>query len=108
MYILGVICITIATGVLGYYILEAFYKDEDGNWSEISNPYFPTFFCFVIGFLVSKLFMGVFALAVDATLQCFVADEELHKSGGGGGAQFTPEELKPFVHEQGKKGCCGK
>jgi hypothetical protein len=101
VYILGVICITISTAVAGYYIIDYLHGEE------ISNPVIPVLICIIIGFLVSKLFMGVFALAVDATLQCFVADEELHKAGGGGGAQFTPEELKPFVHEKGGGGCCG-
>jgi len=102
VYILGVICITVTTGVCGYFILDAMYKYE------ISSPIIPVLFMFIIGWLVAKLFMGVFSLAVDATLQCFVADEELHKAGGGGGAQFTPEELKPFIHDKNQKhGCCG-
>jgi len=62
---------------------------------------------FIIGYVVSKLFMNVFGLAVDSVLQCFVADEEL---AGGGGAQYTPEELKKFLKDKdggGKKcGCC--
>jgi hypothetical protein len=53
--------------------------------------------------------MNVFGLAVDTTLQCFVADEELNGQVG----DHTPEELKRFLPQvEGKKfslcPCCSK
>lgn len=92
------------TAVSGYFILDGMYGDK------IQSPWPQVILYVAMGWMVAKLFMNVFALAVDATLQCFVADEELNSSGGGGGAQYTPEELKVFLKDPNKKGkrcgCC--
>merc|ERR1719460_3305679 len=68
--------------------------------------------CFVYmmeGYICGKLVMNVFGLAVDTTLQCFVADEELNGQVG----DHTPEELQRFLPQvEGKKfslcPCCRK
>jgi len=84
------------TAILGYLILGAMYADV--------NPIAPTIaYCF-IGWMTAKLFVGTFALAVDATLQCFIAAEEM-----GVGNDFAPEPLKKFIDERPKDekpGCC--
>ena len=97
--------ITSFTAVIGYFVINALYNDPDDP--EISSPWVCVAIFVVMGYVVSKLFMNVFGLSVDTILQCFVADEELHSSGGGGGAQYTPEELKVFLKDKDKKkGCC--
>jgi len=45
------------------------------------------------------LFMNVFGLAVDATLQCFIATEEM-----GIDSSFIPAKLKKFVSDHHEKG----
>lgn len=50
-----------------------------------------------IGWVVGRVTMSVFGLAVDTSLQCFLADEELHKSSGG--AKYSPGLLKSFVKQ---------
>jgi len=93
---IGLIFITGGTTVVGYFIVIAMYEEE------ISSPVIPILICFMIGYLVGNLFMNVFALGVDATLQCFIADEELNS---GSGNTHTPEELKAFLKDS-KGGCC--
>jgi len=101
---IGIVFITATTTIVGYFILDAMYADD------ISSPILCVLLFFMIGYVISQLFMDVFGLAVDTTLQCFVADEELNSSGGGGGAQYTPDELKGFLKDPNAKGkmCCCK
>jgi len=91
------------TTIIGYFIVVALYP-------EITSPIICVFLFFIIGYMVAKLFMTVFQLAVDTTLQCFVADEELNnKSGEGSGNNYTPQELKAFLKDPAKPkkfGCC--
>lgn len=110
--LIGFVFMISFTAGLGYFILLAMHPTageagDDGNEDAISNPWLNVFLYAVMGYIAAKLFMMVFGLAVDATLQCFIADEELAKNEGG--AQHTPDELKPFLDNPGKKRrCCGK
>lgn len=45
-----------------------------------------------VSYLVASLFMSVFGMAVDTTLQCFIACEEM-----GLGGDFTPPQLSAFL-----------
>merc|ERR1719502_2566039 len=65
VHFIGMVLIIAATAIAGYFILGAMYPDV--------NPIAPTIFYAFIGWMTAKLFVGVFALAVDATLHCFVA-----------------------------------
>lgn len=47
----------------------------------------------LIGNMVGRLVMGVFGMAVDTALQCFVMDEELNGTVG----DHTPPQLKQFL-----------
>jgi hypothetical protein len=76
-----------ATTICGYYILLAMYEDV--------NPVAPTICYGFIGWMTAKLFIGTFALAVDATLHCFIAAEEMDK-----GNDFAPAPLKQFIDEK--------
>lgn len=89
--LLGMLVITIGTVMIGYLLLNAMYEE-----GEISSPFVIYFVVFCIGYVVSALFMAVFAMAVDTTLQCFVADKELSRDRSGEN-NHTPPELKSFV-----------
>lgn len=96
VHFIGFVFIMAATGVGGYFILNAMYSDV--------NPVCPVIIYVLIGYLVAKLYMGTFGLAVDATLQCFIAAEEMGNAG-----DFVPEDLKRYVDDnEGKDagGCC--
>jgi hypothetical protein len=68
---LGYCFIVMMTALVGYLMLKAMHPD--------SNPAIPVFLFIIIGYLVGKLFMELFHLAVDTALQCFIIVEE---SGG--------------------------
>ncbi|CAD7931268.1 unnamed protein product [Amoebophrya sp. A25] len=101
---IGIMFIVATTTIIGYFILIAMYEED------ISSPVLCILLFFMMGYVIGQLFMDVFGLAVDTTLQCFVADEELHAGGEAGGAQYTPEELKGFLKDpnSGSKLCCCK
>eukprot|EP00440_Ansanella_granifera_P001698 gb/GFBE01001831.1/.p1 GENE.gb/GFBE01001831.1/~~gb/GFBE01001831.1/.p1 ORF type:complete len:938 (+),score=190.06 gb/GFBE01001831.1/:1-2814(+) len=81
---IGWVVITIGTTALGYFILEAFHPDTD--------PLVPMLSYFCVGYLTSTLFMNVFALGVDTSLQCFIAAEEM-----GIAQDYVPGPLKSLV-----------
>jgi hypothetical protein len=88
--------IIVATTLAGYFLLQAMYEDV--------NPILPVTCYVFIGWMTAKLFVGTFALSVDATLQCFIAAEEMKM-----GNEFAPEELKGFIDKEAveqKPGCC--
>jgi len=87
---IGFICITVGTAVLGYIYLNAMHP-------EIS-PLFPLFVYTCVGYVVGKLYMNVFGLAVDTSLQCVIAAEELNHNG-----DFVPKALKNFLPPAEKK-----
>jgi len=102
--LLGVMFITTATTVIGYVVLEALYSD--------ASPIVPVA-CYVItGYLVARLFLNVFSLACDASLQCFIIAEEMEHRG-----DFIPNALQSFlkqtdlqeeVHEGSCCSCCSR
>jgi hypothetical protein len=107
--ILGVCFITVFTAVVGYFMMELLHGPNAPEENQVSSPWICVIIFVFMGYVMAKLFMNVFAMAVDSVLQCFVADEELNSSGGGGGAQYTPELLKGFLKDPNKKGgCCKK
>merc|ERR1719482_2338234 len=88
----GVLFIMVFTTYVGYQLLMAVFADD------LSTPYGACFIYLVIGNVVGRLVMNVFGMAVDTTLQCFVADEELNGVVG----EHTPEELKQFLADMPK------
>jgi len=83
----GVLFIMVFTTYTGYQLLMAVYGDE------LSTPYGACFIYLIIGNIVGRLVMNVFGMAVDTSLQCFVADEELNGVVG----DHTPPQLKQFL-----------
>jgi len=64
------------------------------------SPVMPLVTYFVVSYLTAKLYMNVFGLAVDASLQCYLCCEELKITG-----EFVPKDLKNFVEKNvGSKG----
>lgn len=92
VHFLGMIFITTATGFAGWALLAQFY---DG---QISSPIIPTLACLIMGYFIGSVVISVFSLSVDSILQCYLADEELHKSEGG--AKYTPSELQSFLSSE--------
>lgn len=94
----GLTFITTSTAIAGYYILQAFSPDV--------NPVLPVVCYVMIGYMTARLFMNVFALACDASLQCFIIAEEMVHRG-----DFVPSELECFIKDHDLKGqsqssCC--
>jgi hypothetical protein len=102
VHFIGKWLITAATALIGFLLLESLHGEE------VSVPYVCIVVYCCIGYIMGILFMNVFGLAVDATLQCFIATEEM-----GIDASFIPPKLQRFVddhHSSGdnddKGGCC--
>eukprot|EP00450_Noctiluca_scintillans_P039716 CAMPEP_0194476184 /NCGR_PEP_ID=MMETSP0253-20130528/101_1 /TAXON_ID=2966 /ORGANISM="Noctiluca scintillans" /LENGTH=824 /DNA_ID=CAMNT_0039315027 /DNA_START=56 /DNA_END=2530 /DNA_ORIENTATION=- len=101
VHVIGYLLITVLTGFAGYFILVAMYPDV--------QPTFPVICYVVIGYLVAKIFMGVFGLCVDSTLHCFIAAEEI----GGNAQSFIPDAMKNLIDSQKDQDegpqskCCG-
>ncbi|CAE8692261.1 unnamed protein product, partial [Polarella glacialis] len=70
---IGFMFILVATVACGYFIITAMHP-------EIS-PGIPLLVYLFMSYVVAKLFMNVFGLAVDSVLQCFLACEEMGLSG---------------------------
>jgi len=90
IHFLGFIFIMVATVLLGYFILQGLHPDV--------YPVLPVAVYIVVSYLVAKLYMNVFGLAVDTMLQCFIATEEM--GGEGSDADFVPGPMKAFVQKQ--------
>merc|ERR1739848_372678 len=76
--------ILVATAVVGYFILQAIHPEV--------NPILPVLSYLAVGYIVAKLYMNVFGLAVDTMLQCFIATEEM-----GGDSGFVPAQLQSLL-----------
>jgi hypothetical protein len=88
MYI-GYVFIMAATVILGYFILQAMHEDV--------NVIVPIISFAAVSYLVGKLYMNVFGLAVDSMLHCFLAAEEM------GEHDRSPGALRDFMDNSSKK-----
>eukprot|EP00931_Biecheleriopsis_adriatica_P057079 TRINITY_DN33850_c0_g1_i1.p1 TRINITY_DN33850_c0_g1~~TRINITY_DN33850_c0_g1_i1.p1 ORF type:complete len:840 (-),score=149.27 TRINITY_DN33850_c0_g1_i1:49-2568(-) len=89
--LLGVLFICSSTAIAGYFILQALNPD--------ASPVLPVMLYVLIGYVMARLFMNVFALAVDTSLQCFIISEEMEHRG-----DFVPSALQSFIEHQDLKG----
>eukprot|EP00921_Rhytidocystis_pertsovi_P000886 GHVQ01001531.1.p1 GENE.GHVQ01001531.1~~GHVQ01001531.1.p1 ORF type:complete len:731 (-),score=96.12 GHVQ01001531.1:505-2640(-) len=64
---LGLLSVTAVGAVVGFLLTEKMYGGE------ISSPVFPTILFAIISFLVGSLFMDILGMAIDTTLQCYLA-----------------------------------
>merc|ERR1712050_686964 len=81
---LGFVCISAGTCCVGYLIIRAMHPEVSIIIPLISYAF--------ISYFVASLFMGVFGLAVDTSLQCFIACEEQKVN-----IDCVPAPLKNFV-----------
>jgi hypothetical protein len=93
VHFIGKYLIMSATAVLGFLILQEMHADVSAVPVTCVLAY-----C-VIGYSMGVLFMDVFGLAVDATLQCFIATEEM-----GIDSSFVPAKLRKFVADTVQSG----
>merc|ERR1719469_1783714 len=84
VHLIGFVSIMVGTTVIGYFLVRALYPEV--------NPVVPCVTYALISYVVAKLFMNVFGLAVDTSLQCFLACEEMGEVG-----DFVPSELVDFI-----------
>lgn len=89
IHFLGFVFIMVLTVLLGYFILQGLHPDI--------YPVVPVTLYVVISYLVAKLYMNVFGLAVDTMLQCFIATEEMGDAEG----DFVPGPMKNFIKNAG-------
>jgi hypothetical protein len=90
VHAIGFFFIMTCTVIAGYFVLQAMHEDV--------APIMPCLTFIFVGYIVAKLFMNVFGLAVDTSLQCFIETEEM-----GGDNEFVPACLKSFVKDQDEK-----
>jgi len=77
---------------LGCYALTNIPEYTD----DISSPVIPTLVMFLIGYVVSSLFMMVFDTAIDTIFLCFLVDCE-HNGNGDEGYMLASKELQKLV-----------
>merc|ERR1719230_891485 len=78
---IGFLTIWACTTIVGYMIQTSLYPEV--------SPLCPVVIYCILGYVVGKLFMNVFHLAIDTCLQCYIAAEEMDLSD-----EHHPEELK--------------
>jgi hypothetical protein len=88
----GVLFIMVFTTFTGYQLVTIVFADD------LSTPYGACFIYLIIGNVVGRLVMNVFGMAVDTSLQCFIADEELNGMVG----EHTPSQLTQFLKDAPK------
>merc|ERR1712196_204328 len=89
---LGLAFVVVATAVVGYYILKAMHPDV--------APVLPMAVYVVCGYLVGKLYMNVFHLAVATILQCYIAAEEMKLDNVD---EFLPNKMKGMIKDMDDK-----
>lgn len=86
---IGIMLITISTTTLGYLIVKTMHPH--------SNPVVPCVLFVFVGYMVAKLYMAVFLMAVDCALQCFIMVEETGGEPADEGEKYVPGPLVKLV-----------
>eukprot|EP00930_Biecheleria_cincta_P099046 TRINITY_DN906_c0_g1_i2.p1 TRINITY_DN906_c0_g1~~TRINITY_DN906_c0_g1_i2.p1 ORF type:complete len:958 (-),score=156.63 TRINITY_DN906_c0_g1_i2:177-3011(-) len=89
--VIGIFFITAGTGVVGYFVFTAMYADM--------TPTVPVIIYVFVGYVVGKLFVNVYGLAMDTVLQCFLACEEMGKVEAGEDG-YLPSPLRGWLKEK--------
>ena len=95
VHFLGLTFITAGTGLAGWALLAWAF---DGK---LTSPIGPVIIFIIMGYCIGSVIISVFSISVDSILQCFVSDEEIHKTEGG--AKFTPKLLQQFLSSKQAK-----
>jgi hypothetical protein len=89
---LGYAFITISTVTGGYFIMKGLNPD--------ANPVVPLIVMGTIGYVVGRIFMALFQLAVDTSLQAFLAVEEMGGEPQDDDKKFVPGALLSVLPEK--------
>jgi len=93
MMMVSTCVITSTTAIMGYLALQMMYPEVD--------PVVPVVVYILMGFVVAELFMNVFGIAVDTTVQCFFLTQEMEldmqDEKGKWSDDFVPEQLRTFL-----------
>jgi hypothetical protein len=89
---IGGLSITIVTATIGYFIMQGLNPD--------ANVAVPMIVFVVIGYMVGRLFMAVFQLAVDTALQCFFVVEDYGGESAEQDKQYVPKQLAVLLCEK--------
>ena len=84
------ICISVLTTVIGYLLLKPMIPAGES----FSEPVIPTLIIFLIAYLISSIFIGVFDAGSNTILQCYLMDKEM---GGTDDEPHVPKNLKKFL-----------
>mmetsp|Transcript_73337 Transcript_73337/g.203492 ORF Transcript_73337/g.203492 Transcript_73337/m.203492 type:complete len:952 (-) Transcript_73337:88-2943(-) len=79
---IGFIFITIAVAGIGWLVLTSIHPDV--------SPVMPMILYVSLGYIAARLYMNVFCLSVDTSLQCFIAVEEM----GDDADVYVPKSLR--------------
>jgi solute carrier family 44 protein 1 (choline transporter-like protein)/choline transporter-like protein 2/4/5 len=83
LQLLGILFITGGTGASGYFILKAIHPEV--------APWFCFAFYLIMGYVVSRLCMNVYSIAVSSALVCFIMDGERNSE-----PLHAPKEMLTF------------
>jgi hypothetical protein len=86
---LGYVFVTVTTAIIGYFILKGMNPG--------ANPILPVVIFAFLGYMVGRVFMAVFMLACDTSLQCYLVVEEAGGQPGGVDEMYVPSALANFV-----------
>merc|ERR1712232_463845 len=87
---IGFVFIMIAVCVAGYLVLITIHPTV--------SPIAPMLLFIAIGYMAAELYMNVFGLAVDTSLQCFIIVEEM---GDAADLDNVPRPLRKLLPRQG-------
>jgi len=90
IHTIGFVFIMSGTVLIGYFLMREMHEEL--------SPFVPIVCFTLVSYVVAKLYMNVFGLAVDTALQCFLACEEM-----GIGGECVPSCLRRFVDTGGKE-----
>lgn len=101
LHAIGYCIIMISTTFVGYLLLKAMHPN-------IAFVIPLTIYC-ILGYIIGKLYLNVYGLAVDTSLQCVIMVEKMGHEG-----DFIPEPLEAILPAQKESGdwkwgwsCCG-
>merc|ERR1711865_9253 len=89
---IGFLFIMVATALVGYLVLQA--------TDPTANPVLPVTLYVAIGWVVGQLFMSVFGLAADTSLQCYLTLDEI--CDGNPPGDYIPAPLASLVDDTKK------
>jgi hypothetical protein len=88
--IFGILFISICSALIGFLVLTKIEYYEE----KIASPILPVFCIFMIGIIISTVFMDIFGISSDSLMHCFLLDKEIN-----GAAKGFPE-LQKFMEDE--------